>query len=296
MKSRYKVLIVDDEEFNLDILNDYLTDADYDVVSASNGKLALDALIKNSDIDVIVLDRMMPVMDGMEMLSKLKAHEEWKNIPVIMQTAAASSQQIMEGVQAGVYYYLAKPYDESLLLSIVRAAIRDYLIFAEVRQEVQKQRRTLGLMERGRFRFRTLEESSNLCYFIANCFPDPSKVVYGLNELMVNAVEHGNLLISYEEKSELVQAGKWREEVERRLALPEYQDKFAILDYEAKEKELVVTIRDQGPGFNWQNYVDFSPDRATDPNGRGIAIAKIRSFPVMEYRGSGNEVICTIPR
>jgi CheY-like chemotaxis protein len=296
MKTNPKVLAVDDEEFNLDILTDFLTDAGYEVVSAQGGEQGLARLKQHPDVDVIVIDRMMPNMDGLEMLKHLKKDELYKDIPVIMQTAAASSQQILEGIQAGVYYYLAKPYDEALLLSIVKAALLECKARLEMRDEVQKQRRTLGLMERARFRFRTIEENNNLCYFIANCFPNPADAVYGLNELMVNAIEHGNLGITYDEKSDLVQNGIWREEVERRLQLPQYAEKFATLEYEVQEKNLVVTIKDQGRGFNWQNYVDFSPQRAMDPNGRGIAIAKVRSFPHLEYRGLGNEVVCTLPK
>lgn len=296
MKLKYKILAVDDEAFNLDILTEYLTDAGFEVVGAEDGKIALAKLKQHPDIDVIVLDRMMPNMDGLEALKRIKADEQFKNIPVIMQTAAASSHQVQEGIEAGVFYYLTKPYSEALLLAIVRSALQDYLASVEMRSEVQKQKRTMGLMELGRFRFRTMEEINNLSYFIANCFPNPEIAVYGLNELMVNAVEHGNLGITYAQKVELVLGGAWQEEVERRLSAQEYKNKYAVLELEAKEKELVLTIRDQGEGFNWKDYLELSSKRATDPSGRGIAIAKLKAFPSLEYRGRGNEVVCTVPR
>ncbi len=296
MEKKIKILAVDDEEFNLDIIMEYLEEAGYEVIGASDGVIALEKLKEHPDVSVIVLDRMMPNMDGMAVLKILNEDQHLKDIPVIMQTAAASSKQIQEGIEAGVYYYLAKPYNESLLLSIVRASLRDSVGHLEMREQVQKQRRTLGLMERGRFRFRTLEETNNLSYFIANCFLEPEKMVYGLNELMVNAVEHGNLGISYEEKMELVLNGRWQEEVELRLSKTEYKDKYAILEYAVNEKEIIVTIRDQGKGFAWEEYLQLSVKRATDPNGRGIAVAKMKSFPDLEYKGCGNEVVCTISR
>ncbi|NDG05414.1 MAG: response regulator, partial [Alphaproteobacteria bacterium] len=245
---------------------------------------------------VIVLDRMMPRLNGLDVLKKLKADERFKSIPVVMQTAAASSRQIEEGIQAGVYYYLTKPYDERLLLSIVRAAVRDRLSQLEAIQQVAQQRRTLGLMEKSRFRFRTLEEANNLSYFIANCFPQPDVVVHGLGELMINAIEHGNLGISYDEKSELIYSAQWHEEVEKRLGMPQYREKYAVLEFTAAPDALTVKITDQGPGFDWQNYLDFSPDRAMDPHGRGIAVAKAKSFDAMEFIGSGNEVVCKVKR
>ncbi len=294
MKNKYKILIVDDEEFNLDILTDFLSDAGYEVISAADGEQGLMQLKKHPDVDVIVVDRMMPNMNGIEMLQHIKKDPLYKDIPAIMQTAAASSQQILEGIEAGVYYYLAKPYDELLLLTIVRSALEDYSTRLKMRDELQKQKRTLGLLEQARFRFRTLEETNNLCYLIANCFPNPDDALYGLNELMVNAIEHGNLGISYSEKSDLVYKGIWQAEIERRLDLSEYRNKSATLEFEAQEKSLIVTIKDQGNGFNWQDYIEFSHQRATDPNGRGIAIAKARSFHDLEYRGNGNEVVCKI--
>ncbi len=296
MDKKIKILAVDDEEFNLDIITEYLGDAGFDVVCAQDGVIALEQLKRNPDVDVIVLDRMMPNMDGMAVLKCLHEDKLFQDVPIIMQTAAASSKQIQEGIEAGVYYYLAKPYNEALLLSIVRAALKDSVGRRDLREQVQKQRRTLGLMERGRFRFRTLEETNNLSYFIANCFPEPEYMVYGLNELMVNAVEHGNLGITYNEKMELSLVGGWQAEIERRLALPEYKNKYAILEYIANEQEITVSIRDQGQGFEWKNYLELSPNRATDPNGRGIAIAKMKSFPLLEYKGCGNEVVCRIAR
>ncbi len=296
MEKKVKILAVDDEEFNLDIISEYLSDAGFDVICAGDGKQALEQLKKHPDVEVIVLDRMMPNMDGMAVLKALHEDKEFKDIPVIMQTAAASSKRIQEGIEAGVYYYLAKPYNEALLLSIVRAALKDSIGRRELRDQVHKQQRTLGLMEKGIFRFRTLEETNNLCYFIANCFPEPENMVYGLNELMINAIEHGNLGITYNEKTLLSLSGQWHSEIERRQALPEYRDKYAVIEYTANEQELVVSIRDQGEGFDWENYMELSPKRATDPNGRGIAIARMKSFPILEYKGNGSEVVCTIKR
>ena len=255
MDKKIKILAVDDEDFNLDIITEYLEGAGFEVVGASDGVIALEQLKQHPDVSVIVLDRMMPNMDGMAMLKILNEDEALKDIPVIMQTAAASSKQIQEGIEAGVYYYLAKPYNEALLLSIVRAALRDSVGRTEMLEQVQKQKRMLGLMEKGRFRFRTLEETHNLSYFIANCFPDPKHMVYGLNELMVNAVEHGNLGISYAEKMDLILAGKWQEEIENRLSQPEYKDKYAVLEYIANEQGITVTIIDQGQGFDWKEYL-----------------------------------------
>jgi CheY-like chemotaxis protein/anti-sigma regulatory factor (Ser/Thr protein kinase) len=296
MRDSLKVLAIDDEEFNLDVIVCYLESAGYTVITAENGELGLRALEQHPDVSLILLDRMMPVMDGMTTLKHLKVNDRFKSIPVIMQTAAASSQQIEEGIAAGVYYYLAKPYSENVLMVIVRTAIEAYLQQQEIISEVDKQKNTIKLLEQGRFRFRTLEETSNLSYLVAHCLPNPHLAVQGLNELMMNAVEHGNLGISYAEKVELLMTDRWHEEIERRLHMPAYQDRFATLEFEKRADNFCITIRDMGKGFDWHDYLDFSVKRATDPNGRGIAIAKSSVFPSLEYRGVGNEVLITVPK
>ena len=294
MTVKIKILAVDDEEFNLDIMKRYMVRAGYEAVLAEDGLVALERLEENPDTAVIVLDRMMPRMDGMEFLGRIKANPKYRDIPVIMQTAAAGSEQVLQGIQAGVYYYLTKPYDDVLLLAILEAALKDARARKDMKEEVRRQRRMLGLMEESVFRFRTLEDAKTLAFFIANCFPEPEKAVFGLNELLINAVEHGNLGITYTEKTKLVLSGTWMQEVERRLDAPEYKDKAGHLSFKATEEAIAITIKDQGEGFDWGNYVELSPARATDPHGRGIAASRLMSFDSVEYLGVGNEVLCKV--
>jgi len=291
-----KVLIVDDEVFNLDILQTDLEGAGFEIIRAEDGVIALEKLKQFPDIDLIVLDRMMPNMDGMQLTQTLKGDPLYKEIPIIMQTAAGQSQQVKEGLAAGIFYYLIKPYNESLLISIVKNALRETTSHKQNVKKIAAQKTMYGLMERASFRFRTLQDVSNVAYYVASCCPKPDAVVYGLNELMINAVEHGNLNITYLQKLELIMGDCWQQEVERRLALPENMDKYAKLTFEMENENITITIKDQGNGFKWQPYLDFDPLRmASDPHGKGIAITKVTSFPTLEYRAGGSEVVCRIP-
>jgi DNA-binding response OmpR family regulator len=294
MTDKQKILAVDDEEFNLDNIDYYLTRAGYEVIGAEDGVIALRKLIENQDVDVIVLDRIMPNMDGMEFLKEIKADARFRDIPVVMQTAATNTTEVLEGIQAGVCYYLAKPYENAMLLVIVESALRDVKTKKHLQSEVRKNNRILGLMEESSFRFRTLEEATNLAHYLANCFPNPETVVYGLNELLINAVEHGNLGISYDEKTQLIMANNWENEITRRLSNPENRNKFASIALKTTNENIVVRIRDEGKGFDWMKYLNFSADRVTDPHGRGIATSRLMSFHSMEYHGAGNVVECTV--
>jgi len=292
MKNKPKVLAVDDEELNLDIMTIHMSGAGYEVIIAEDGLIALQKLEQHPDIDVIVLDRMMPNMDGMQFLDQIKAGKQFRDVPIIMQTAAAASDQVLQGINAGVYYYLTKPYDDEMLLSILKSAVRDSKNKKEMIEEVRGQRRMLGLMKHSVFHFRTLEEAKTLAYYIASCFPEPEKAVFGLNELLINAVEHGNLGITYAEKTKLLISGCWGQEVQRRLGAPEYAEKTARLTFNAGKDAITVHIKDEGKGFDWNQYLELSPSRATDPHGRGIAASRIMSFDSLDYLGAGNEVMC----
>ncbi len=294
MSARLKILAVDDEDFNLDIMDHHLARAGLEVVRAEDGIAALQKLEENADIELIVLDRMMPKLGGMEFLQRIKADSRFRDIPVVMQTAAAATEQVVQGIEAGVHYYLTKPYNGLILVGIVNAALYEAKIKRKLGDRVRGYSRMLGLLEEARFHFQTLDEAVNLAQYIANCFPDPQQVVFGLHELLVNAVEHGNLGISYAEKTALVQNGDWHAEVERRLGFPENQDKFGSISLKVTPEAIVVHIKDDGKGFDWREYLEFSPDRATDPHGRGIAASRALSFHSVEYLGAGNEVRCIV--
>lgn len=119
-----RILIVDDDELNLRILEEILHEANFETMRAMNGLQAMALLEEGESFDLILLDRMMPEMDGMQVMERLKADDRWKNIPVVMQTAATAPTQVIEGATSGVYYYLTKPFEEEMVLSIVRSALQ----------------------------------------------------------------------------------------------------------------------------------------------------------------------------
>jgi anti-sigma regulatory factor (Ser/Thr protein kinase) len=124
--------------------------------------------------------------------------------------------------------------------------------------------------------------------------PDPDKASSGLMELLLNAVEHGNLGITYDEKKQLMYEDRWEHELRRRLTLPEYANRVATVAFERKADSLEFRITDQGNGFDWARYLELEPGRSLDPNGRGIAMARRFSFSRIEYLGSGNVVTASV--
>jgi len=290
----HHLLIVDDEPLNLEILSEYFDGQGYRLSMAENGEVAWALLQQHPDVDLVLLDRMMPGIDGVELLKRVKADPLLKSIPVIMQTAASAPEQVREGLLAGALYYLTKPYERDSLLSIVRAALADGSTRRDLQQRLREHTHALRLMESARFSLSTLDEVGCLAVFLAQACPEPEGAVLGLSELLVNAIEHGNLGISYAEKSALKRADRWQEEISRRLQLPENAGKRVDVTFERQGGSIRICITDQGNGFDWSRYLDFDPARAFDPNGRGIAMARLGSFQDLQYQGKGNVVLATI--
>ena len=114
MTQRPKILIVDDEPLNIDYLEQELEDLEYETVSAANGKEGL-LRVAETRPDMILLDIMMPVMDGFEMLGQLKSEPELRDIPVVIISALTDMDSVVRGIQLGADDYLPKPFNPTLL-------------------------------------------------------------------------------------------------------------------------------------------------------------------------------------
>jgi sigma-B regulation protein RsbU (phosphoserine phosphatase) len=290
-----RVLVVDDNPLDRKLLNVHLTSHGYNPRVAADGAEAW-ALLESdpSGFDVVLLDRSMPRMTGLEVLAKMKMHGRLRMVPVILQTASIEHSQIVEGLRAGAYYYLTKPYDAEMLVAVVSTAANDYAEYRELQEQLRKGLKSLRLLREASFTLQTVPEARDIAAIVANTCPDPAAAVIGLTELLLNAIEHGNLGITYEEKSQMVSKEEWYAEVSRRIALPENARKCVELRYERRPRQLVFTIRDEGDGFDWKRFLEIEPQRAFDTHGRGIVMARGLSFTTIEYRDRGNEVVATI--
>lgn len=289
------ILTVEDNRLERFFLEGQIRDMGHEYLEAENGEDAL-ALLSDprNAIDVVVMDRMMPVLDGMTTVRRMKNDERLRKIPVVMVTGAAGPKDIQEGLAAGVFYYLAKPVEEDILRSVLLAATREAQQIKTLADELKKHRTSFNLIQTCKFQLSTLEEAECLAAFMAHCFPDPDRVLQGLAELLINAVEHGLLNIGYERKSELIEMGTWRSEILRRQSDPQHKGKYIEAVLSRKDNGIYVVITDPGEGFNWKRYMDIDPSRAGDSHGRGIAQANAISFDKLTYNEKGNQSIAFV--
>ena len=123
MNQRPTILIVDDEPFNIAVLEQELDDLGYDTISAGDGQAALDQ-VRSEAPDLVLLDIMMPVMDGFAVLSRLKASPSTRDIPVIVISANHDMPSVVKGIKQGAEDYLPKPFALEELIARVHALVR----------------------------------------------------------------------------------------------------------------------------------------------------------------------------
>ncbi|MZK51135.1 response regulator transcription factor [Clostridium beijerinckii] len=120
MNNKFKILVVDDEQNILDVIKAYLEKDGFDVITAMDGKSALD-IYSNENIHLIVLDLMLPKMTGEEVCNRIRAIS---SVPIIMLTAKAEEDEKIEGISMGADDYLTKPFSVRELVVRVRALLR----------------------------------------------------------------------------------------------------------------------------------------------------------------------------
>lgn len=185
-----KILIVDDKDNNIQLIGHYLSNDDYDIITAPSGIVALELAEKESP-DLILLDVMMPGMDGFITCSKLKENESTRDIPVIFMTAITDSVEKVKGFKLGAVDYITKPFNANELLARVKTHLTLSLLNREIRQanvlleqrvaertkelsitneklkkEIRERIQTEEALRDNETKFRTLTETTNAGIFI----------------------------------------------------------------------------------------------------------------------------------
>ena len=118
---KVKILVVDDESRMRKLVRDFLVKKDYVVVEAADGQEAIDIFFEQQDISLVILDVMMPKMDGWEVLKEIRSYSK---VPVIMLTAKGDESDELSGFELGVDEYISKPFSPKILVARVDALLR----------------------------------------------------------------------------------------------------------------------------------------------------------------------------
>lgn len=183
-----KILIVDDIPKNIQILGNILKNKSYHISYAQSGREAL-ALIDVNDFDLILLDIMMPGMDGYEVCKNLKSREKTKDIPIIFLTAKADKESVVNGFRSGAEDYLTKPFNAEELL----ARVDTHLALKNQKKQLRQMNKTLEdkvterthQLEEANKQLRSLERAkSDFLSIISHELRTPLNGIQGLIELI----------------------------------------------------------------------------------------------------------------
>jgi len=194
------------------------------------------------------------------------------------------------GVRAD--FVLNHDCDTEELVAACSAALAERSRQLDFREDVGRRKSAIGTIMAGTFMIRRLDEARNLATMLSLASEHPDLTAMGLQELLVNAIEHGNLEISGDEKQALILEGRWQEEVDRRLADPHYAGRVVVVTFNRRRESVSVCIADEGRGFDYHAMAESDADASTY-HGRGILIAREVSFSDVRYQGRGNSVTAT---
>lgn len=249
-------------------------------------------LIENPGLCSVII--MPPLANNLNLLRQLNSCSKTKTIPVIMElTEPISLTDIDIYIKSGAHYCLPNDLEFNTVKTILSAAIYDRKRYLAIEQDILAEH-AASVMDNAEFKLQTLKDCQSVANLIANACPNPNLAVIGIAEILINAVEHGNLGISYAEKTKLQKTANWSDEVTRRINLPENKDKYVTVQFQKNNDHLKLYVRDEGPGFDWNKFQYLDAKRIYDSHGRGIVMAKNLAFERLEYLNKGNEVNCYI--
>lgn len=288
------ILIIDDEPGDLSGLMKMSEAARFRLETATSAEEARRLIDdKGSRYSAILLDWVLADGDGVELLRWIKAHPDLADVEVVVESAEFVPDSVKAGIACGAFYYLTKPFEDAQLRAILRAAVATTELKRALEVKISETENCLRLLTHGTFRFRTPEEARLLAVHLGAVCGDPQKGI-GLLELLLNAVEHGNLGITYKEKGELRARRQFHEEVERRLELPEYRERQAEVEFTRRDAgRIEILISDEGPGFDYERYMVLDEERLFHSHGRGVLLAT--AALELEYLPPGNRVRVVLP-
>lgn len=289
MKNEYTILLADDDDLNLEILTrttDYL---DYKSIAVDDGEKAWRAIIdKNNQIDLVILDRMMPGFSGLEIATKIKTDCQDRFLPVIIQSGKVGDDILKVAFNAGVIFYLQKPFKGETLedfISIIIDQIERRTILSNIINENTP-------IDSGTYSFNDLTTLYSLAAKIGAHSQDKLNTANSLSEVMLNSLEHGNLGIGLNTKTNLIRTRSYKNKLANMIA--ENKAKQIMVDVKINDKEVIVKISDQGNGFDYKKFAEFNSDNIINFCGRGIYLA--RQYIKIDYSNNGSEAICSFTR
>lgn len=288
---KMKVLVVDDDEPSRLIITTLARNEGHNIMEAVNGAEGL-KLFESFQPDIIFSDISMPVMDGIEMLAKIR--EKSLTAVVIMTTAFGTAEFTLKALRLHANDYLVKP----IAFKDIIAALRKYADVISTRSE---EREVLGMILNRQLRMR-LGNVPEIAGKVSDRLMQETEgrirptdrlgIRLGLVEIIRNAIEHGNLGITYDEKTTALDSDPlaFNRLISLRMADPICKVRCVDIQFQMDGEKCEWLITDEGNGFDWQSVPDPNdPANLLSSHGRGIMLTRL-NFDSVSYLGKGNQV------
>lgn len=283
------ILVIDDEKSIRDMLRAGLTQYGYNFYDAADGNSGID-VYKRTRPDIVLTDVKMPEMSGLELTRTLKGIEY--DTDIVIMTGYGSEELVIEALRSGATNYIKKPISFNELFNIL-----DGIILSRERRRKSEVIKDVVVFEKKKL---VIDNDISRIWGVINqiLFNVPTEVSdailegirLGLYEVILNAIEHGNLGISYEEKSEAIQENTYLSLLESRSLQADRRQKRVFIDCTVGHIELSVEIRDQGEGFDFHEFAGpESSNEILRAHGRGIFLASLY-FDKLVYEEPGHTV------
>lgn len=289
--ARTTVLLAEDEPPVRQYLAELLDKNGFDVVRASDGEEAMRLYeAERERLHIIVSDLRMPNADGAALA---KFNYENRFLPFVVCTGLVDAKMALGLLSYGVQDYAVKPIDEENFISVVANSAQRRCLNVFYEDDANPYAGNIGSITVPS----RLTEINRVNRWVENKLKLPSaefvRFSSFLREFLLNAHEHGNLKITEEEKTRLINEGRLLEEIVTKETASQAKIK---VDLSVLTNEVAICITDSGYGFNYRKYVSMPEEELMDrlemPNGRGIYMAS-KYFDTVSYSKGGASVLLT---
>jgi CheY-like chemotaxis protein/anti-sigma regulatory factor (Ser/Thr protein kinase) len=282
------VLVVDDEEALRALLLRLLEREGFDPIPACDGEEAI-ALFRSRVPVVVVSDIKMPRMDGLRLLTQIRAID--RTAAVILMTGQGNEEILLDALRGGATNFFKKPFAVRELIEEIRKVVSFRLEAARstlFTPHLVEETKHFVLPPGELFYFPIINQAS---LQLPALLPEEDilNLKIGIEEIITNAVEHGNLGISFEEKNAAIHQGRLADLIAERMQDERRRQRRVFIDSRLTPELFEITIRDEGDGFDWRNLPEVAPESLLAFNGRGILLTKIY-FDEVVFNEAGNEV------
>ena len=279
---------MDDQEALRTLLARLLEREGFDPVPAEDGEQAI-ARYKSESPLVVVSDIMMPKMDGLSLLNEIRRID--RNATVILMTGQGNEDVLLKALRGGATNFFKKPFAVRELIEEIRKVVEFRLeaarssLFSPLLVEETK----TFVMPRADSPFFPIINQITLQLPCILPSEDILNLKIGIEEVITNAIEHGNLGISFDEKSKAIQEGRLPDLIALKGRESDAAGRSVRITSRLSPERFEITVHDDGRGFDWRNLPAVEPENLLAFNGRGLFLTKIY-FDEVSFNDSGNEV------